>query len=578
MDAISQFHFLRPWWLLALVAAAVLLWAVGRRDNVRRRWREVISPHLLDALVVEPGRGRRLRPVHLIAALISVGALAAAGPTWEREPPPFMEDKAPLAIAIDMSPTMNASDVSPTRLERAKLKVRALLAQRSGARTAIYAYAGSTHLVLPLTDDAALIQTFVDALQTNIMPVAGKNTAAAVRQIDAALAKEDTPGSIVFMTDGVEASAFDAIKTHADGAGAQLVVLAFGTERGGAVRGPDGQPGGLARLDVDALKRLKSDTGVPVATVTLDSDDDVQWVQRHVQSHLQRKVAESGGQWKEFGWWLLWPTVLLGAMWFRKGWTIRWIASWLLGLMLGFGPGGTGMPVAAQELVTSRAADNAAASSSLDLSPPPWRFVDLWLTRDQQGRRAYEKGQYAEAARLFDDPMWRGLASFRAGQFSDAAQLFAEVDTAPGHFNEGDALAMLGKYDEAALAFQRALKKRPGWKAAQDNLQLVHQLAAQKNKQDEDGDEESDLDPDEIKFDDRGKKGKTVSQPGPGQGDDAVWMRNIQTSPTMLLARKFALQAARPEQGAGGGAESAPSAPATPGTPPGGGAAPVERP
>jgi Ca-activated chloride channel family protein len=574
MDALAQFHFLRPWWLLALLAAAALLWAIGRRDDVRRRWRSVVSPHLLEALVVDPGRRRRVRPVHLIAALIVIGALAAAGPTWERERPPFMEDKAPLAIAIDLSPTMNATDVSPTRLERAKLKVKALLAQRSGARTAIFAYAGSTHMVLPLTDDAQLIQTFVDALQTRIMPVAGKNTALALREIDASLAKEDTPGSIVFFTDGVEAPAFGAFRAHADNARSEAVVLAFGTERGGPVLSPQGDEGsarggdggGFARLDVEALKRLKSDSGVPVATATLDSDDDVQWVQRHVQSHLQRKVAESGGRWKEVGWWLLWPTVLLGALWFRKGWTVRWVAAWMLGVSLVLS---VGMPgeASAQALVSSQAGDSAQGAAGTAPEPPPWRFVDLWLTRDQQGRRAFDDGDFAGAAALFEDPMWRGVALFRAGKFADAAQVLAQVDTPQGHFNEGDALAMLGKYDEAALRFERALKARPGWKAAQANLDLMHLLDAQKNKKSDGEEEATDLKPDEIKFDPKSKKSKAdkkaVQSEGAGN-DDEVWMRNIQTSPTMLLARKFALQAALPRPAEPPAAPPAPAGEAPP--------------
>ena len=163
---IADFHFLRPEWLWGFVGAAILFWVVSRREDVRARWGSIISPHLLDHLIVDRREHRRLRPVHLTAALMALGSIAAAGPTFERERPPFLQDKAPLAIAIDLSRTMDAIDVSPTRLERAKLKVRDLLALRPGARTAIFAYAGSAHLVLPLTDDSNLIETYVDSLAT----------------------------------------------------------------------------------------------------------------------------------------------------------------------------------------------------------------------------------------------------------------------------------------------------------------------------------------------------------------------------------------------------------------------------
>src|SRR6478736_5018214 len=121
---IADFHFLRPWWLLAVVAAALLVWLLDRQTDMRARWRNLIAPNLLKHLLIDHVQSRGLRPVHLIAGLLALSAIAAAGPTWEKERPPFVEDRAPLAIAIDLGQTMNATDISPTRLERAKLKVR----------------------------------------------------------------------------------------------------------------------------------------------------------------------------------------------------------------------------------------------------------------------------------------------------------------------------------------------------------------------------------------------------------------------------------------------------------------------
>ena len=137
---------------LALIAATLLAWVASQQEDMRTKWAHAIAPHLLDRLLLDRRGAQRIRPVHLTIVLLALGAIAAAGPTWRHERSPFVEDKAPLAIAIDLSPTMNAVDISPSRLERAKLKVRDLLALRAGARTAIFAYAGSAHMVLPLTE------------------------------------------------------------------------------------------------------------------------------------------------------------------------------------------------------------------------------------------------------------------------------------------------------------------------------------------------------------------------------------------------------------------------------------------
>jgi Ca-activated chloride channel homolog len=516
---IADFHFLRPEWLWGLVAAAILFWVVSRREDVRARWGSIISPHLLDHLIVDRREYRRLRPVHLTAALMALGSIAAAGPTFERERPPFLQDKAPLAIAIDLSQTMDAIDVSPTRLERVKLKVRDLLALRPGARTAIFVYAGSAHLVLPLTDDTNLIETYVDSLATGLMPVKGKDTARALAVVENALASEDTPGTILFMTDGVEPRAFDALKNH--GSKDEIMVLAVGTPEGAPVKtgkdefltGVSGQRV-ISKLDVGALHKLKAETHVQVATTTLD-DADVQWIARRAQTHLQLMLTDSEARWNDLGWWLTIPIVLLSALWFRRGWTIRWASALLLFFAL---------------------------SASHEASAAEWQFADAWLTLDQQGRVAYEHGDYAGAAQRFSDPMWRGVALYRAGRYDDAIDAFARVDTAESYFDQGNALAKLGKLSAAVAAYQEALKRKPDFSAAKANLDLVQKLIPAKKKKDDEEAQDPNEKPDQIKFDEKGKKGKQ-GEVEAAQQTSEMWMRNIQTTPAQLLRRKFAIEA-----------------------------------
>lgn len=515
---IADFHFLRPEWLWGFAAAAGLFWVMSRREDVRARWGAIIAPHLLDHLIVGSRRYRRVRPVHLTAALMALGSIAAAGPTWEREKPPFVEDKAPLAIAIDLSQTMDAIDISPTRLERAKLKVRDLLTLRQGARTAIFAYAGSAHMVLPLTDDANLIQTYVNSLATGLMPVPGKDTAKALALIDGALANEDTPGTILFMTDGVEPHSFDAFKN--DATKNEIMVLGIGTPEGGPVKtGRDefltGPTGGrvISKLDIEGLHKLKSETSVQVATVTAD-DADVQWIVRRAQTHLQRKETDSETRWNDVGWWLTIPIVLFGALWFRRGWTIRWASVIALWFVLG-------------------AHNNADAAE--------WRFADAWLTPDQQGRAAYDRGDYTAAADRFSDPMWRGAALYRAGRYDEAIDAFARVDSAKSYFDQGNALAQLGKLAPAVAAYQEALKRDPGFSAARANLDLIKGLIPARKDDDQEA-QDPNQKPDEIKFDEQGKKGKR-GEIKAAQQNAEMWMRNIQTSPGQLLRRKFAIEA-----------------------------------
>ncbi|HEV7309767.1 VWA domain-containing protein [Ensifer sp.] len=518
---ISDFHFLRPLWLLAVLAAPLLVFLVSRRSDVRSQWQNMIAPHLLDHLLIEKGAKRRFQPVHVTAAMIAVAAIAAAGPTWQREKPPFVEDTAPLAIAVDLNATMNATDISPTRLERAKLKVQDILNLRKGSRTALFAYAGSAHMVLPLSDDASLVKTYLAALSPAIMPVDGKDTAKALEEIEKALANETVPGTILFLTDGVERSAFQAFGQY-QGRNA-LMVLGIGTAEGGPVKTADG--GFLtdatgahvrAKLDVDGLKALQSASKAEVATVTSD-DADVRWIIRRIQTNFAAKTAEGLTRWHDAGWWLTVPIALIGLFWFRRGWTVRWAVYVVAATM------------------TMASSDRAAAADN--------RFVDLWLTPDQQGRRAFEHGDFAGAGDHFDDPAWRGAALYRAGRYQDAIDAFAEAETAESYYNQGNALLHLDKVDEAIAAYQQALKRRPDWPDAKKNLSIAQKLKADKDKLEQDAQQEqAGIDPDEVQFDDKGKKGTEATVKGGPQTAD-MWMRNIQVSPAQLLARKFAIEA-----------------------------------
>jgi Ca-activated chloride channel family protein len=310
MAGVEAFHFLRPAWLLLLLPAAAVVWGLWRQGSALERWRGVVAPHLLEHLVVRPRRQGRVRPLHLFAMALTLAILALAGPSWRREPPPFVEDTALLVIAMDLSESMLATDVQPSRLERGQQKVRDLLEERKGARTALVAYAGSAHTVLPLTDDPGLLAAYAMALSPMIMPQKGKDPAAALALAATLLEKEAAPGTLLFVTDGIPAAAAGAFEEHRQASRDQVAVLALGTERGGA--------------DLESLEELSSKAGVQVTPWTMD-DRDVRQVLGGVARHFESVVREDEtSRWRDEGWWLLWPVALLVLAWFRKGWTLQW--------------------------------------------------------------------------------------------------------------------------------------------------------------------------------------------------------------------------------------------------------------
>ncbi len=315
----SNLHLLRPEWLWAFAPLTVIVILLIRQGSATARWGKVIAPHLLEHLVVRPKRGWAIRPVHLLLVVGMLSTLAMAGPTWQREPSPFTEDTAPMVIALELTPRMLVSDVQPSRLERAKHKIRDIARARAGSRTALIVYAGSAHTVAPLTDDPAAIEAFVMDLEPGLMPVEGHDPSAALRRATQLLDGDGTPGTVVYVTAGLPELVLPALEEFATGRRDQLQVLAVATEAGGL------QPGGeFSALDRAALDAAASRSGAVVTLFTVD-DSDVERIVRRSQSHLESvQQDEPEGRWRDEGWYLVWPVAAIVLLWFRRGWLIRW--------------------------------------------------------------------------------------------------------------------------------------------------------------------------------------------------------------------------------------------------------------
>jgi Ca-activated chloride channel homolog len=514
---LTAFHFLRPGWLLLLIPAVLLPLVWFRRNSVRARWRNVIDPVLLEHLIVGDTKRRVIQPVHTLALLLGIGALAAAGPTWQQERPPFNQDKAPLVVVLELAHSMDATDVAPTRLERAKQKVLDLARARKGARTGLVVFASTGHLVVPPTEDPAMLELYVPALSPALMPRDGKNATAGLDAAERLLAKDPAAGTIVFMSDGFDTNQTDAFVQKAKTLRHQLLWLAVGTENGGPIRGPDGMiamdPEGhplMGTFDADAIRKVANDADIPLASMRVD-DDDVLWVQHRAQAYLaQEEESKIVPRWKETGYWLVVPLLLLALWSFRRGWTVKWL------------------PVVLISLAFSAMPRHAQAAE--------WRWIDLFATHDQQGRWNFEHGNYKAAAQRFDDPMWKGRAQYLAGDYAGALESFSRLKTAQAYFYMGNTLAHLDDYAAAIKAYDNALKLQPALREAATNRAFLQRLLAKDQQDQMDPEEEA---PDQVQTDKKKGRGTSTVIEGAPRPSEEVWMRSLNTSPAVFLQQRF---------------------------------------
>ena len=178
-----------------------------------------------------------------------------------------------------------------------------------------------------------------------------------------------------------------------------------------------------------------------------------------------------------------------------------------------------------------------------------FRSLDLWLTRDQQGQYYFDRGEFDKAADLFEDPLRKATSEYRAGDYEASARSFALVVTAEGHFGLGNAQAHLGSFEAARNAYMRALELRPDFEDAAFNRELVDLLIEQTGQEDDDEQKEEagdpSFDPDEVKFDEKGKEGKEGQVEQVELSDEQMaemLLRHASTSPAQFLRSKFSFQ------------------------------------
>lgn len=329
--SLEQFHFIRPYWLILIPVAVWLHLRLRKNIASDRQWRNIISPHLLEHMMVAGEDVKLIRPYQLLTAVLVFASLALAGPAWEREITPFTQDKAPLVIALELTPTMLATDQQPSRLDRAKQKILDILEQRKSARTALIGYAGSAHEILPLTDDSGLIKIYLESLQPALMPKGGDDASQALALATQLLASEDVAGTMIFLTDGIDRTYAAEFADYAMENSTQLLFLALGSDVESPIlsEGAGGKTFGLIdgmapSLDIGGIEAVANSSNGTVLRATPDNAD-INALSRRVRNHFVNTIQQDESlQWRDFGYVLLWPIAFLLLFWSRRGWTVRW--------------------------------------------------------------------------------------------------------------------------------------------------------------------------------------------------------------------------------------------------------------
>jgi len=302
-------------WILPALTI-FFFWARKKKQKMMERFCEspliakLSSPHLL-----RKQRNKTLLMILGFGFLI----LALTQPRWGFEWEDLRQEGVDIIIAVDVSNSMLAEDIKPNRLERAKRKIADLLNMLDGDRIGLVAFAGTSYLQCPLTLDYAAAEIFLDAIDTDLIPIQGTAIGGAIRTAIKAFSQmEKKSKALILITDGEdhEGKALQAAR-EAKGQGIKIFTIGIGQKIGAPM--PSRKPGGgfkkdksgevvVSRLNETVLQKISLATGGSyVRSVTGDMDlnkiyreDIKERIEKKELKTTRRKLWQAQFQWLIF--------------------------------------------------------------------------------------------------------------------------------------------------------------------------------------------------------------------------------------------------------------------------------------
>lgn len=483
----AEEHWL--WLLLALpLVAALWLWSERQRRAALARW---VHPSLWPRLV--PGYAPRsiFRSTLTLLALASL-IIAAARPQMGSRILATARKGVDVVVALDVSESMNAEDLPPNRLTRARQSVHSLMDRLRGDRIGLVAFAGEAFVQCPLTLDYAAARMFLRYLDTDLIPVPGTAIAGAIRVATKSFDPKETKyKALVLITDGEDHEGeVTAAAREAKAAGVRIFAVALGTEKGEPIplrdeagrlidykRDERGQVV-LTRCDPAVLQQICQDTGGQFFDG--NAGDMALEPLYNAISGMEEKELKGGivTQYEErYAYFIAFGLLLLALEWMLRERKAR--------------------PRVGASSQRASGVGNAAALLALLVLGGFGVALHPSLARADDGKRAYDAGKYEEARDAYErwllehptDAAARynlGTALVRTGEMEPAERelqsaLRAEDPqlVARSWYNLGTARAKANDLEGARDALRMALRTDPKQADAKANLEIVNQLLQQ---------------------------------------------------------------------------------------------------
>lgn len=492
---LNQLHFAHPLWLLGgliIPLVWIIFFLFQRKPHTHHQLEKFIDSHLLPYLLVNNTNTKNSlwKTLLLWSIVWSCLTLALAGPRWNlREMETFSQDQS-LVILLDLSESMNATDIKPSRLVRAKQKIEDLLNLSKGVKIGLIAFAADPHMITPITDDKETIRHLLPSLDTNLIYVQGSRLSSALDMASTMLEAE--PGNnkalLVISDGGFEDSgaiitakklAEKGFVIHAMGVGTTDGTLLYDKKN---VAQKNKAPPIRSRLEKERLNEIsKAGNGRYLEAHYSDHEEATILKELEKRADAQKNISKKFQFWDERFYLMILPILPIILWWFRRGYVIAVIF-----------------------FIFSTSVKLEAVSTE-----------EYFKNSEELGEQAFDNGDFETAINTFQDPYRKGVANFRANNFVEAEKMFrlsSREDVAcNAAYNVGNCLVQQNKLKKAITAYEKVLEKWPDHTKAKENLELVKKMLEeqkQNNSNSENSDQQDDQDENENNSEkqDKGKK------------------------------------------------------------------------
>ena len=469
---IENFHFLRPWVLLLLLVPLFLYKMYTKSAAAQSSWQKVIDKNLLDYLLIKGSALKRKLFMNIVFLGLISAIISAAGPTWQKVEMPALTNQKAVMILLNMSSDMEQTDIKPSRLERAKYKIKDFLGLLKETQVGLEVYSGEPFVVSPITEDAGILINLLPAVNKDIMPLNGDRldralSLAVTRLKEAGYQK----GTLLVLTADV----------------GQKFDLSLEAAKAAQKQGYEINIIGVSGAENEKLKMIAQKGGGRYWKIQTDDSQLKDLVQKIMAEQGDINQSENAKTvWLDAGWYLVIVPLICCLLLFRKGLLVIVLILFSFPVQAGF-----------------------------------------FLNADQEGLKAFEAKDYAKAAATFSRKDWQAASLYRIGDYAKAYETYADDNSTEGLYNQGNALAKGGKIQEAVAKYEQVLQQNPNHEDAKFNLEYLKRQQNQKQQQKSQNQENKDNNEDQ---DSSSEQNQQQNQDEQGQSDEQKQNQNEQGS------------------------------------------------